>query len=254
MTAGKKIYFLSDFHLGTPDAESSLAREKKIVDFLNSIRHDAAMIFIVGDMFDFWFEYRKVVPKGFVRLLGKLAELSDAGISISFFVGNHDMWMRTYFQEELGIPVYFEPKTYELMGKKFLVGHGDGLGPGDYGYKLLKKLFRNPLAQWLFGILPPSIGLGIANYYSRRSRAATGAEDDRFLGEENEWLLMYCKEVLQKEHFDFFVFGHRHLPIDFLLNPGASVPSRYLNLGDWIRYDSYVEFDGVNAVLKYYKP
>jgi len=254
MTAGKKIYFLSDFHLGTPDAESSLAREKKIVDFLNSIRHDAAMIFIVGDMFDFWFEYRKVVPKGFVRLLGKLAELSDAGISISFFVGNHDMWMRTYFQEELGIPVYFEPKTYELMGKKFLVGHGDGLGPGDYGYKLLKKLFRNPLAQWLFGILPPSVGLGIANYYSRRSRAATGAEDDRFLGEENEWLLMYCKEVLQKEHFDFFVFGHRHLPIDFLLNPGASVPSRYLNLGDWIRYDSYVEFDGVNAVLKYYKP
>lgn len=254
MTAGKKIYFLSDFHLGTPDAESSLAREKKIVDFLNSIRHDAAMIFIVGDMFDFWFEYRKVVPKGFVRLLGKLAELSDAGISISFFVGNHDMWMRTYFQEELGIPVYFEPKTYELMGKKFLVGHGDGLGPGDYGYKLLKKLFRNPLAQWLFGILPPSVGLGIANYYSRRSRAATGAEDDRFLGEENEWLLMYCKEVLQKEHFDFFVFGHRHLPIDFLLNPGASVPSRYLNLGDWIHYDSYVEFDGVNAVLKYYKP
>jgi len=254
MTAGKKIYFLSDFHLGTPDAESSLAREKKIVDFLNSIRHDAAMIFIVGDMFDFWFEYRKVVPKGFVRLLGKLAELSDAGISISFFVGNHDMWMRTYFQEELGIPVYFEPKEYVLMGKKFLVGHGDGLGPGDYGYKLLKKLFRNPLAQWLFGILPPSVGLGIANYYSRRSRAATGAEDDRFLGEENEWLLMYCKEVLQKEHFDFFVFGHRHLPIDFLLNPGASVPSRYLNLGDWIRYDSYVEFDGVNAVLKYYKP
>ena len=254
MTAGKKIYFLSDFHLGTPDAESSLAREKKIVDFLNSIRHDAAMIFIVGDMFDFWFEYRKVVPKGFVRLLGKLAELSDAGISISFFVGNHDMWMRTYFQEELGIPVYFEPKEYQLMGKRFLVGHGDGLGPGDYGYKLLKKLFRNPLAQWLFGILPPSVGLGIANYYSRRSRAATGAEDDRFLGEENEWLLMYCKEVLQKEHFDFFVFGHRHLPIDFLLNPGASVPSRYLNLGDWIRYDSYVEFDGVNAVLKYYKP
>lgn len=254
MTSGKKIYFLSDFHLGMPDSESSLVREKKIVDFLNSIRHDAAMIFIVGDMFDFWFEYRKVVPKGFVRLLGKLAELSDAGISISFFVGNHDMWMRRYFQEELGIPVYFEPKQYELMGKRFLVGHGDGLGPGDYGYKLLKKLFRNPLAQWLFGILPPSIALGIANYYSRRSRAATGAEDDRFLGEENEWLLMYCKEVLQKEHFDFFVFGHRHLPIDFLLNPGASVPSRYLNLGDWIRYDSYVEFDGVNAVLKYYKP
>lgn len=253
MTTGKKIYFLSDFHLGTPDAESSLAREKKIVDFLNSIRHDAAMIFIVGDMFDFWFEYRKVVPKGFVRLLGKLAELSDAGISISFFVGNHDMWMRSYFQEELGIPVYFEPKEFELMGKRFLVGHGDGLGPGDYGYKLLKKLFRNPLAQWLFGILPPSVGLGIANYYSRRSRAATGAEDDRFLGEENEWLLMYCKEVLQKEHFDFFVFGHRHLPIDFLLNPGASIPSRYLNLGDWIRYDSYVEFDGVNVVLKYYK-
>lgn len=132
---GKKVYFLSDFHLGAPDQVQSLAREKKIVAFLEEVRHDAATIFIVGDMFDFWYEYRKVVPKGYVRLLGKLAEITDSGIPIHFFVGNHDMWMTDYFQKELNIPVYFKPVPFEFSGKKFLVGHGDGLGPGDHGYK-----------------------------------------------------------------------------------------------------------------------
>src|SRR5258707_13428947 len=133
----KKIYFLSDFHLGAPNAEASLVREKKIIHFLDSIKPDAAEIFIVGDLFDFWYEYKKVVPKGYVRILGKLAELTDAGIPIHFFVGNHDMWMRDYFQEELHIPVYFEPVEFEFNSKQFLVGHGDGLGPVDHGYKIL---------------------------------------------------------------------------------------------------------------------
>jgi len=245
---GKKIYFLSDFHLGAPDYSSSLAREKKIVRFLDSILHDAAAIFIVGDLFDFWYEYRTVVPKGYVRILGKMASITDSGIPMYFFVGNHDMWMKGYFEKELNIPVYFEPKTFEFGHKKFYIGHGDGLGPGDHGYKFIKKIFRSPVCQWLFGILPPAIGVGIANYMSRSSRAATGQTDDTFLGEEKEWLITYSKEILKLEAFDYFIFGHRHLPIDCSL-PGNS---RYINLGDWIKYDSYAVFDGNNLELKYH--
>ncbi|MGN6493857.1 MAG: UDP-2,3-diacylglucosamine diphosphatase [Agriterribacter sp.] len=250
LPAGKKIYFISDFHLGVPDHASSLVREKLVVKFLDEIKEQAAGIFIVGDLFDFWYEYKKVVPKGFVRILGKIAELTDSGIPVWFFVGNHDMWMSGYFEKELNVPVYFEPKTFEFSGKKFYIGHGDGLGPGDHGYKFLKKIFRSKLCQFLFGILPPYIGMSIANRSSKSSRAATGDDDATFLGEDKEWLIVYSKEVLQKEHFDYFIFGHRHLPIDFLLKDG----SRYINLGDWIRYYSYAVFDGQNLELKYYRP
>ncbi len=250
----KKIYFLSDFHLGAPDHASSLEREKIIVQFLDEIKTDAAEIFLVGDMFDFWYEYRRVVPKGYVRLLGKLAELTDAGIPMQFFVGNHDMWMKDYFQKELNIPVYYEPKEFERNGKQFLIGHGDGLGPGDHGYKRLKKIFRNPLCQWLFGILPPVAGMGLANYLSRRSRAQTGASEEVFLGEDKEWLIIYCKEKLKEKKFDFFVFGHRHLAIDYRLNnTDGYTGSRYINLGDWIRYYTYAVFDGDKLELKSHK-
>lgn len=240
-----KIYFLSDFHLGAPDMETSLTRERSIVKFLEDIRKDAKELFIVGDMFDFWYEYRKVVPKGFVRLLGKLGEISDSGIPIHFFAGNHDMWMKDYFKKELNINVYYEPTRFEFNNKKFFVAHGDGLGPGDNGYKFLKKVFRNPVCQWMFGVLPPYMGMGIANFLSRKSRAQTGASEEVFLGEDKEWLIIYSKEVLKREFFDFFVFGHRHLPIDHRL-PGGS---RYLNLGDWIRYDTYAVFNGSNLEL-----
>ncbi len=245
ITPQQKIYFLSDFHLGAPDHEQSLVREKKVVAFLDSIKDSAAMIFIVGDIFDFWYEYKQVVPKGYVRLLGKLAELTDRGISIHCFVGNHDMWMRGYFEKELNIPVYHHPKVFEWNGKRFYIGHGDGLGPGDHGYKFLKKVFRNPLCQWLFGLLHPSWGIGLANYFSRKSREKTGTSDQHFLGEENEWLIIYAKEMLQKEHFDFLVFGHRHYPIDFTINE----KSRYINLGDWIRNFTYASFDGTDVQL-----
>jgi UDP-2,3-diacylglucosamine hydrolase len=184
-----------------------------------------------------------------VRLLGKLGELSDKGIPMHFFTGNHDMWMRGYFQKELNIPVYFEPKVFERSGKKFLVGHGDGLGPGDHGYKRLKKVFRNPLSKWLFGILPPVAGMGLANYLSRRSRAQTGSAEEIFLGEDREWLIIYCREILERKNIDFFVFGHRHLAIDFRLNDN----SRYVNLGDWITYFTYAVFDGKDLTLKSYK-
>jgi UDP-2,3-diacylglucosamine hydrolase len=249
LAPNKKIYFLSDFHLGTPSAAASLQREKLIVQFLDEVKKDAAEIFIVGDLFDFWFEYKTVVPKGFVRILGKLAELSDSGIKLHFFVGNHDMWVRTYFQEELNMQVYFEPARFEFNGKKFLIGHGDGLGPGDHKYKFLKKIFRNPVCQWAFGIIPPSIGMGLANYFSRRSRQADKSYEEVFLGEENEWLIIYSREVLQQEAIDYFIFGHRHLAIDFTLNNS----SRYINLGEWINFNSYAVFDGNTTTLAYYK-
>lgn len=247
--AAKKIYFLSDFHLGAPNASASLQREKRVCRFLDLAKKDASVIFIVGDMFDFWFEYSTVVPKGYVRILGKLAELTDSGIAVHFFVGNHDMWMRNYFQTELNIPVYFEPKAFEFGKKRFLIGHGDGLGPGDKGYKMMKRVFRNPACQWLFGILPPYLGIGLANYFSRKSRAKTGLVDEVFMGEEKEWLIIHSREILEKEHFDYFIFGHRHLPIDVELGKN----SRYINLGEWINYNSYAVFDGEALTLQYYK-
>ncbi|MVT06870.1 UDP-2,3-diacylglucosamine diphosphatase [Chitinophaga tropicalis] len=247
LPAGKKVYFASDFHLGTPDAASSRIREKRIVRWLNNVAKDAEHIFLVGDIFDFWFEYKEVIPKGYTRLLGTLAALKDRGIGISVFIGNHDMWMNGYFEEELDIPVYYEPQTYDIGGKLFYIGHGDGLGPGDHGYKMLKKVFRNPVCRWLFSIIHPSWGIGLANYFSRKSRAATGGELEKFLGEENEWLAIYSKEILQKEHFDYFIYGHRHLPLDLQVGPG----SRYINLGDWINYFTYAVFDGEKTTLEY---
>lgn len=246
---GKRVYFASDFHLGLPDPVTSREREKRIVKWLDAVSRDAEHIFLVGDIFDFWFEYKEVIPKGYTRLLGKLAELRDKGISISVFIGNHDMWMNGYFEEELDIPVHYEPRTYNIGGKRFYIGHGDGLGPGDHGYKMLKKVFRSPVCRWLFSIIHPSWGIGLANYFSRKSRAATGGELEKFLGEENEWLAIYSKEILLKSHFDYFIYGHRHLPLDLQVGPN----SRYINLGDWLSYFSYAVFDGQTTSLLYDK-
>lgn len=249
MQQKKNIYFLSDFHLGVPNFEESLVREKLIVQFLDEIKDKASEIFIVGDMFDFWYEYKLVVPRGYTRILGKLAQLSDAGIRLHFFVGNHDMWMKNYLQQELNIEVYFEEQEFEREGKKFLIAHGDGLGPGDHGYKRLKKVFRNPVCQWLFGVVPPQIGMGIANYMSRRSRAKTGSIEEKFLGEENEWLIIYSKEKLKKSPYNYLIFGHRHLPIDWKIG----TDSRYINLGEWINFFTYAVFDGNDLKLLSYK-
>lgn len=242
----KKIYFLSDFHLGVPDYKSSLIREKKIVAFLNSIQNSAAEIFIVGDMFDFWYEYKKVVPKGYIRLLGKLAELTDAGIPIHFFIGNHDMWMSGYFEQELNITVYHEPKYFERNGLKLYIGHGDGLGPGDFGYKFIKKVFRNKICQFLFGVIHPNWGIGLANYFSKKSREKTGTSDEHFLGEGKEWLVQFCRTTLEKEHYDYFIFGHRHYPLDYFLTE----KSHYINLGDWINHFSYAVLNENKLELK----
>ena len=241
----KKIYFASDNHLGAPTAAESKPREAKFVQWLNTIKADAGAIFLLGDLFDFWFEYQTVVPKGFVRTLGKLAELRDSGIPIYFFVGNHDLWMNNYFQTELDIPVFHRPVEMECAGKRFLIGHGDGLGPGDKGYKRMKKVFTNPFCQWLFRWLHPDIGVRLAQYLSVKNKLISGDEDVHFLGEDNEWLVQYCKRKLQLRHYDYFVFGHRHLPMTIRVGEGST----YLNTGDWIHYFTYGIFDGKTLTL-----
>jgi UDP-2,3-diacylglucosamine hydrolase len=246
LSEGKKVYFASDNHLGAPTRKDSLPREKKFVAWLDSIKDDAAAIFLIGDLFDFWFEYKTVVPKGFTRTLGKLAEIADSGIPIYYFVGNHDLWMSGYFEDELGIPVFFKPQDFTIGSTTFFIGHGDGLGPGDKGYKRMKKVFTNPFFKWLFRWLHPDIGVKIAQYLSVKNKLISGDDDAKFLGEENEWLAVYSKKKISQKHRDYFVFGHRHLPLEITLNEN----SKYINLGDWIQYYTYGVFDGNNLELK----
>lgn len=247
--SGKKVYFASDNHLGAPTLEASLPREKKFVRWLDQVKDDAAAVFLLGDLFDFWFEYSRVVPKGFTRTLGKLAELTDSGIPVYYFVGNHDLWMRGYFEEELNIPVFHKPQVFRLNEKTFFIGHGDGLGPGDKGFKRMKKVFTNPVAQWLFRWFHPDLGVRMAQYFSVKNRLISGEEDVKFLGEEKEWLVQYARRKLAQQHYDYFVFGHRHLPLEIDL----SATSRYVNLGDWITYFSYGVFDGASLSLEYFE-
>ncbi len=247
--SGKRVYFASDNHLGAPSSAESLPREKKFVRWLEDSRKDAAAIFLLGDLFDFWFEYKSVVPKGFTRTLGKLAELTDSGIPVYYFVGNHDLWMQGYFEEELNIPVFHSPQEFGIGGKKFLIGHGDGLGPGDKGFKRMKKVFTNPVAKWMFRWLHPDLGVRIAQYFSVKNRLISGEDDVHFQGEENEWLVQYAKRKLEQQHYDYFVFGHRHLPLEISL----SETSQYVNLGDWIRHYSYGVFEEDRLRLKYFE-
>lgn len=245
--ANKKIYFASDFHLGAPDFEKSLLRERIICSWLDAIKDTCSELYLVGDVFDFWFEYRHAIPRGFVRLQGKIAEFTDAGIPVHFFIGNHDMWIFDYLPKELGIQLHREPIERTLQGKSFYIGHGDGLGPGDFKYKFIKKVFASKLCQWLFARLHPNFGIGIANYFSRSSRASTGSVDEIFLGEDKEWLVVYCRELAQKKHHDYYIFGHRHLPLQIRIKEDST----YYNLGDWIKYFTFGELE--NGVFTLHK-
>lgn len=245
LPTGQKVYFASDFHLGAPDYASSLKREKHIVAWLKKAALDAHEIYLVGDLFDFWFEYSKAVPRGHTRLLGTLAELTDNGLPIHVFTGNHDMWIFDYLPQETGVQLHRQPIERTWNNQRFMIGHGDGLGPGDYGYKVIKRIFRNPACQWLFARLHPNFGIRLADFWSRTSRKAGEEKDKTFLGEDGEWLVQYCKEVLKNTHFDYFIFGHRHLPLDIQLQPDA----RYINLGDWIHHYTYGVFDGTEMKL-----
>lgn len=242
-----KIYFASDFHLGIPDKASSLEREKRIVRWLNEAQKDAAEIFLLGDLFDAWFEYKRAVPKGFVRLLGKISEITDSGIPVHVFTGNHDMWMFGYLEDECGVKLYHAPVEREWNGKKFYIGHGDGLGPGDHGYKFIKKVFRSRVSQWLYARFHPNFGLWLADYVSRRGLDKK-EDEQKYHGDDKEFLFRFCVEFLEHRHVDYFVFGHRHLPLD----KQVGEKSRYINLGDWISYNTYAVFDGVGLELKEY--
>lgn len=242
----KSIYFASDFHLGSAIDRDNHAREQRIVRWLESIEDSASEIYLLGDLFDFWFEYKHVVPKGHVRLLGKLAALSDKGIVLHIFTGNHDIWMFDYFERELGAKVYREPIFKEYSGKKFMIGHGDALGPGDHGYKFIKRVFTNPLAQRMFAFLHPYIGVSLARFFSRKSREATGNKDSIYLGDDKEFLVQFCLEKLKSTHIDYFIFGHRHMVIDKTFES----KSRYINLGEWFTGCHYAVYDGVNLELR----
>ena len=246
MRENKKIYFASDFHLGIPNNLQSNEREKVIVAWLDKVKTDAKEIYLVGDLFDFWFEYKYTVPKGCIRFLGKIAELVEHGIQFHLFTGNHDMWMFDYLEKEFGITINRKPITKEINDKIFLIGHGDGLGPGDKKYKLIKRFFANKFCQWLFARLHPNFGFSIAHYWSKKSREKEMLGNHDFLGENKEWLIIYANEILKKRHVDYFIFGHRHLPIEHQLNE----KSTYINLGDWINHYTYGVFDGKKLTLE----
>lgn len=246
---GKKVFFASDFHLGSPDYQSSRQREAKIIHWLETIRKEAAMLFLLGDQFDFWFEYKHTIPKGYIRFLGKLAELKDQGLPIYFFTGNHDMWMFDYFEKELDIPVIRHPVTVTLNETRLYIGHGDGLGPADRTYKLLKKMFQSRTCQWLFGRIHPDLGLGLAHYWSKSSRIKNMKKDESFKGKEKEWIYLHCLEVEKRQHHDYYVFGHRHLPLSIPLHEH----SQYINIGEWITQYTYGIFDGKKLSIESFK-
>jgi UDP-2,3-diacylglucosamine hydrolase len=243
-----KIYFASDAHLGMHPAIRSIEREKLIVRWLEEIRSDATEIYLLGDMLDYWFEYRKVVPRGFTRFLGKIAEITDQGIPVHYFTGNHDVWVFDYLPEEIGVIVHKEPVIREINGKKFYIAHGDGLGLTEKSYRILKNIFTSKTMQWLYARIHPNSATSFAHFWSKKSRYAKGISVD-YKGEDKEELLIYAREILQKEHFDFFIFGHRHIPLEYSL----SDKSKLFLLGDWIVNNTYAVFDGENVHLKRYQ-
>ncbi|WP_291051336.1 MULTISPECIES: UDP-2,3-diacylglucosamine diphosphatase [unclassified Empedobacter] len=245
--AGKKAYFSSDHHFGAPNEKDSLVREKLFVKWLDEIKDDCGVLFLIGDLFDFWFEYKHVVPKGFVRVLGKLAEISDRGIPIYFFVGNHDLWMKDYLEEQINAIVFRDKQDFIINGKEFFIVHGDGKGPGDKGYKRMKKVFTNKVCQFLFYLLHPDLAMWLGITASRKNKMISGDEDVNFLGVDNEWLIMYSRKQLHRKYFDYLVYGHRHLPMEIAIGK-----ARHINLGDWINYFTYGVFDGKEFELKTY--
>ena len=243
-------YFASDFHLGLNKPLPSKQREEIIVAWMEEILPTTDSLYLLGDLFDYWFEYSEVVPKGHVRLLSTLIKFTEQGIPVHVFTGNHDMWMFGYLEEECGVQLHKAPITRSIGNKKFLLGHGDGLGPGDHGYKFIKKVFRNNINQWLFARLHPNFAMKLMKFSSKTSREAD-SESTEFMGPEKEWLVQYCEGKLKREHYDFFIFGHRHIPIDYTLSNNQS---RYINTGDWLSHFSYARFDGEKLELLNYKP
>lgn len=246
MTANKNIYFASDFHLGYPDHQYSLIREKLLVSWLDSIKNDTGELFLVGDVFDFWFEYKWVAPKGFVRFLSKIAEFTDAGIPVHMFRGNHDMWFKDYLIKEIGVQIHNEPIQREYNGKKLYIHHGHALGNYDKGMNFLHAIFDSKFLQWMLSRVHPNATFSVAHSWSAHNRRKKVYESENYLGDDMEWLLKYSNDILKQEHFDYFIFGHRHVALDKKITE----KSRYINLGNWITNTTYAVFDGNLLELK----
>ena len=244
----KKVYFISDVHLGAPALKNNKERELAFVKWLDDIKSDASHLFLMGDIFDFWFEYKTVVPRGFTRTLGKIAEIADSGVEVHFFTGNHDVWVFDYLPDELGMTLHRDEFKTELYGKKFFLAHGDGLDLSDKGYLFLKKMFTSKTLQWLFARVHPNFGVKLGMNWSKHSRVTKGIKGEEFKGTSNEGMFIFAESVLKNEKFDYFVFGHRHV----LENCPIGENSRYINLGDWIHYFSYGVFNGEKFELKQY--
>ncbi len=242
-----KIYFASDFHLGTNGFTTSKEREEKIVRWLDYIKEDCKELYLVGDLFDYWFEYSEVIPKGYLRFISKLVEFRNLGIDVFIFTGNHDMWMFDYFKEELGIPIYNKPILKKIGNHQFFIGHGDGLGPSDYGYKFIKRVFSNKICQWLFATIHPNIGIKLMRFFSKSSRDFGKTNESEFKADK-EWLVYYVEH--HSTEADYFVFGHRHLPIVY---QAKKHDGKYYNLGDWLYYCSYGMYDGKSLKLEFFE-
>ena len=236
----QKTYFFSDAHLGLGSREDDRQREMRLVRFLSSVQRDAAQIFIVGDLFDYWFEYRSVVPKNYFRLFTKLSELTEQNIRLVFIAGNHDFWVKDYFSNELGMDVHRNPLDVTISGKRFLLHHGDGLLKDDLGYKILKKILRNRINIFLFSLLHPDLSGWIARWSSHTSRQYTSKRTY-----EGSGMLEFATRMIKTEGFDFVVMGHNHVSSYHSIDGGA-----YVNLGDWIDENTYAVFDGKNIKLK----
>lgn len=240
-----KIYFASDFHLGLTAGSPAIEREKKVVGWLNSVAGDAKEIYLIGDIFDFWWEYKLVVPRGFTRFLGTVGALTDSGIQVHFFTGNHDMWVGDYLSGECGVTIHTNPITTIFNGKKFHLAHGEGLGTKDTGYKILLSIFRNKPLRAMYSALHPSIGVGIGHRWSLNSRLGKGITKE-FLGDDKEDLIRYAESVLENDKIDYFIFGHRHLAMVYKMQQEAEI----VFLGDWVKNGSYAEWDGNNLSFK----
>jgi UDP-2,3-diacylglucosamine hydrolase len=243
---GKKTYFISDIHLGSPALANNKERELLFVKWLEMASNDASDIYLLGDIFDFWFEYRKVVPRGFVRTLGKIATLTDAGIKIHFFPGNHDGWVSDYFSKETGMIIHPNPEIITLNGKVFYLGHGDGLDPSDKGYLILKRLFKSPTARFFFSNLHPNVAIWFGHLWAKRSRISKGIEAEYTENPDLEPNILYAKKMLKNQVVNYFLFGHRHIFLKKEIQPNSFV----LFLGEWINFFSYAVFDGNTTELK----
>lgn len=246
--SGKKLCFISDLHLGMPGHKQSLERERLVVRWLDEIAGPDCVIFLLGDIFDFWYEWKHVVPRGFTRFLGKIGQLTDQGIDVRYFTGNHDVWVWNYLPAETGIKVHKEPLQLLRNGQRLYIAHGDGLGHYDKQYNFLKKIFTNPVLQWLFSRLHPSFAVDLARLWSGQSRKKHS--QPHFLGPDKEWLILHSQDIEQQTHHDFYVYGHRHLPGKIALSP----QSTYINTGDWVTHFTYAVLDDTGFTLYSYSP